>query len=160
MTFGPTKCHVIHVGHNANKCLKQKAHEHILDNVNHATYLGDCLHSTGSIDRTIDSRRQQGLSAITQISSLVEQISLGRYFFEILIIFRNSVLVSKLIFNSEVWNVITESQYNKLQDIDELYIRRVMNVMKSVAKESIYITLGILPLKYLIKIRRLMYWWH
>lgn len=63
-------------------------------------------------------------------------------------------------FNSEVWNAISEASYIKLQDIYELYFRRIINVIKTVPKESIYITFGVIPIKYIIMKRRLMYWWH
>ena len=73
---------------------------------------------------------------------------------------KESMLVSKLLSNSEVWYNITKDQYTKLERIDEMYLRRVLNVPISVPKESLHIETGCLPLKFMVKIRRLMYLWH
>ena len=41
-----------------------------------------------------------------------------------------------------------------------MFPMRVLNVSKSVAKESLYLETGKLPLKYIIKMRRLLYHSH
>ena len=70
------------------------------------------------------------------------------------------MLVSKLVASSEVWYDITKTEYQKLESIDETWLRRLVNVQISVPKESLYIETGKLPVKYIIKMRRVMYWWH
>ena len=91
---------------------------------------------------------------------MMSQVSLGHYFYEIALIMRDSMLVSKLLSNSEIWYNMTKDQYIKLERIDELFFRRIFNVPISTPKESFYIEAGCLPLKYVIKIRRMMYLWH
>ena len=55
---------------------------------------------------------------------------------------------------------MTKDQYVKLERIDELFMRRLFNVQISVPKESLYIESGVLPLTFLMKVRRLMYLWN
>ena len=47
--------------------------------------------------------------------------SLGHYYFEIALILRESILVSKLVFNSEVWYNLSIKQLKKLEQVDEKY---------------------------------------
>ena len=86
--------------------------------------------------------------------------SLGHFHFEIALVFCESILISKLIFNSEVWYNVSNKQLEKLEQIDELYFRRILNVAKTAPKVSIYMEFGIMPIRFIIKIRRLLYYWH
>ena len=65
-----------------------------------------------------------------------------------------------MVASSEVWYDVTKTEYQKLESIDEKWLRRLVNVQISVPKESLYIETGKLPVKYIIKMRRVMYWWH
>ena len=160
MQFGPLKCYKLHVGTKSEGCSKLKINDTYINNVTHAKYLGDYLCNNGSHDKSIESRRGQGLGAVSQITSLLNQVSLGYYYFDISLIFRDSLLVSKLIFNTEVWSDLSKSQYEKLEDIDLMYLRQMFSVPRSVPKESLYITCGRAPLRFVIQRRRLLYLWH
>ena len=69
-------------------------------------------------DLMIASRRSKGISAISQIMSLVSQLSLGNHYMEIALVMRDSRLLSKLVYSWESWYHITTSQYCKLEEID------------------------------------------
>ena len=113
------------------------------------TYLGNKICKSGSNDKNIENRRNQGISAISQIVSMLNQVSLGHYHFGISLILRDSILISKLAFNSEV-----------LEQIDEMYLRKILNVAKSAPKEGLYIECGKVPLKFIAKMRRIMFYWY
>ena len=124
------------------------------------TYLGDVICKSGSNDKNIENRRNQGVSAISQITSMLNRVSLGHFHFEIALVLRDASLISKLVFNSEVWYNLTTPQVAKLEQIDEMYLRQIFNVAKSTPREGLYIECGLLPVRYICKMRRLMYYWH
>ena len=70
----------------------------------------------------------------------------GRYHFEIAVIYRNSILISSMLSSSEVWYFIKESEIQKLEQIDEMWIRKLFECSESVPKELLYLELGILPI--------------
>ena len=80
-----------------------KVHDYTMKVKSYETYLGDIICKTGSNDKNIEQRRNQGLAAVSEITSMVERISLGHFHFEISLVLRDSVLMSKLVFNSEIW---------------------------------------------------------
>ena len=41
-----------------------------------------------------------------------------------------------------------------------MYLRKVFNVAKSAPKEGLYIECGKVPLKFIVKMRRIMFYWH
>ena len=160
LEFGHTKCYNIHVGKNADECCSKKVHNSIMKTAEHETYLGDVICSSGKNERNISNKANCGVGAISQIFAMLSQVSLGHFYFEIALIMRDSMLVSKLVASSEVWYDITKTEYQKLESIDETWLRRLVNVQISVPKESLSIETGKLPVKYIIKMRRVMYWWH
>ena len=100
------------------------------------------------------------MGAVSQIFSSLSQISLGHYYYDIAFIMRDSILVSKLVSSSEIWYNVTKQEYQKLENIDEMFFRRLLNVPVSVPKEGIYLEVGRISVKYIVKMRRMMYWWH
>jgi hypothetical protein len=52
------------------------------------------------------------------------------------------------------------SIYEILEKVDEMFYRRLLDVPISTNKESFYIKGGRMPIRFIIKIRRIMYWWH
>ena len=160
LSFGPKKCFNLHIGRQPEKCQSLKVHENDMNIKTYETYLGDVVCSSGENNLNINHKVTKGVSAVSQIVSMLNQVSLGHYYFEIALVMRETMLVSKMLSNSEVWYNITKDQYTKLERIDEMFIRRMFNVPISVPKESLYMDTGSLSLKYLIRIRRLMYIWH
>ena len=160
LELGPSKCFNIHVGRNSSSCQNLKVHKHDIINKTFETYLGDKVCSSGSNSLNVDNKVNLGIGAVSQILSMLNKVSLGHNYFEIAFIMKETMLISKLVSSSEVWYNVSKDQYTKLERIDELYLRRIFNVAISVPKESLYIEAGCIPVKYLIKIRRLMYLWN
>ena len=44
---------------------------------------------------------------------------------------RDTILVSKLLFSSEVWYNLTEKQVSKLEKVDEMFLRNLFSLAKS-----------------------------
>ena len=105
----------------------------------------------------IDHRRNQGLAAVSEVTSMLDRVSLGHFHFEISLILRDSILISKLVFNSEIWYNLTNQQLVKLEQIDEMFLRQVFNVAKSTPREGLYIECGRLPIQFIVKMRRLIF---
>ena len=73
---------------------------------------------------------------------------------------RDAMLVSKLVSSSEALYGVKKQEYKKLENVDEMFIRNMFNVPVSTPKESLYIETGKINVKIIIKMRRVMYWWH
>ena len=119
LEFGPSKCYNIHVGKSRGTHSMLKVHGETLNVKEYETYLGDIICNTGSNEKNIENRKHQGLAAINQINSMLNLKSLGHFYFEISLILRDTILISKLVFNSEVWYNVHKAQIEKLEQIDE-----------------------------------------
>ena len=62
--------------------------------------------------------------------------------------------------SSEVWYGTTQAELEKLEQVDEMWIRELMDCSSSVPKDLLYLELSILPIRYVIQIRRFLYFQH
>ena len=124
------------------------------------TYLGDTICSSGSNKINIENRTNRGIGAVSEIISMLNQVSLGHFHFDIALIFRDSMLISKLVSSSEVWYNVTNHQYSKLEEIDEMYLRKIFDLPKSAPRIGIYAECGKIPVRNIIKTRRILFYWH
>ena len=105
----------------------------------------------------LTKRKGTGMGVITQIMRILKSVSLGHFYFEMAVLLRESLLMNGILFNSEVWYSLTKAQVNELQEVDTLMLRKVMEVNKSVPISSLFLELGLTPIKQILQGRRVMY---
>ena len=64
-----------------------------------------------------------------------------------------------IITNSEVWYNIKENHLVTLEEIDQMLLRKVFKAHSKTAIEALYLEAGIIPIRFIIAKRRLMYLW-
>ena len=138
-------------------CPDLKAHDETIQNDTKEKYLGDQVASDCSNKENIDMRVSKGLGIVSQILSILDTICLGGYYFESALRLRDSILVNGILFNSEVWYDLKETEIRLLEQIDESLLRKLLNAHSKTPLEALYLELGCLPLRYIIKARRLNY---
>ena len=120
-------------------------------------YLGDIISVDGRNIKNIKARVAKGKGINSRIMSILNGIPFGQYYFEVALILRNSLLVSSLLCNSESWYNLTKAEVNLIESVDLQLLRSIFNVPKSTPKEMFYLEMGCLPLRYLIKKRRILF---
>ena len=105
---------------DTGSCCSLKVHDSKTD---HETYLVDVICSIGRNEKNIASKANKGVGAISQIFAMLSQVTLGHFYFETALVMRDSMLISKLVASSEVWYNITKTEYQKLENIDETFVK-------------------------------------
>jgi hypothetical protein len=70
------------------------------------------------------------------------------------------MLLSVLLFNSDAWLRLTKSDITKLEKVDEMLLRKILKTPISTPIASLYLETGAIPIKYLIKEKRIMFLHH
>ena len=70
-------------------------------------YLGDILTSDAKMEENIRTRHDKGMAAINQIMSILQEISFGRYHFEIGMVMSTSMLNNGILYNTEALTSIS-----------------------------------------------------
>ena len=119
--------------------------------------MGDIVSSSGKNTKNIINRQNKGHSASTQVLQILDTIYFGKYYFQAAVVLRNSLLISSMLFNSEAWYNVTTAEIESLEKIDETCLRKILNAPFATPKIMLYLELGVLPIRYIVKSRRLNY---
>ena len=84
------------------------------------TYLGDVTSSDGKHTTNVQARKNKGLGVITQITQILDTVIFGKYYFEVAMVLRSSLLLSSLLLNSEAWVNLSDSDIRALERTDEI----------------------------------------
>ena len=183
LQFGAKKCHKLHIGKSNVVCpvntintwdlvpkhenvtsvfdLSDKEGEKFkMTCVSSDLYLGDLLQNNGKNDLNIVERTKRGYGAVQQIMQLLEDLCLGKYYFEAACLLRNSLLLSSLLSNSESWYDLTTNEIQKLESVDEQLLRKIFSAPFSTPKELLYLESGCIPIRFILKSRRLNFLWY
>ena len=183
LQFGAKKCHKMHIGKSNLICpvntintwdlvpkhenvtsvfdlIDKEGNNYQMTCLSSDLYLGDVLQSNAKNDLNIAERTNKGNGAVQQIMQLLEELCLGKYYFEAACLLRNSLLLSSLLSNSESWYDLSENDIQQLVSIDEQLLRKIFSAPRSTPKELLYLESGSIPIKFILKSRRLNFLWY
>ena len=138
LQFGGKKCHKLHIGKNQHVCpdlfvddwrmekidefetgirnLKDVFNgDYAMEGVEDEKYLGDLLTTDGTNTKNVESRKSKGVGSVSQILSMLEEITFGPFYFQVAVTFRSTWLVNSILTNSEAWYALTKSDIDALE---------------------------------------------
>ena len=99
----------------------------------------------------------KGIKITKTILSILNRNPGGKYNFEIAKILRNALLISSILSGSEVWYGLSLTEIEQLEKIDESLLRQIFESSIFVTKVMLYLELSVLPIRHIIKMRRVLY---
>jgi hypothetical protein len=159
LKLGHSKCFKMHVGKNASCCPILKVEDKEMLSSSREKYLGDILTSDCKISSNIEERVNKGMGIVNQIISLLKEISFGEHYFEMAVMFRQSMLINSILCNSEVLYGLNNTHIESLEAVDTHLWRNVFSSMVTTSIESYFIETNTIPIRYILMARRIMYYW-
>ena len=151
-----TKCVKMHVGKDDSICPQLNAHDKEMLTKTKEKYLGDVIVNNAKMDENVSMRCDKGVGIINQIFSILKEVSFGMHYFEMGLLFRTSLLINGILFNTEVIHNITEKHIKMLEDCDNMFMRRLFDSEAGTPIESFFIETETLPLRFILQGRQLM----
>ena len=121
--------------------------------------MGDILTTDGRIDQNITERYNKGMGKINEIMSMLQEVSFGPHYFQMAMLFRESILLSSMLCCSEVLYGVTKAHIEKLEQADRVFFRRLFEVPNCTTIESFYLETSTIPIRFLLMKKRLFYFW-
>ena len=154
-------CFKMHVGkQNENCCPTLKIENEIMLSSNKEKYLGDILTSDGRVNSDIEERYNKGIGIVNQILGYLNEISFGEYFFEMAVLFRQSMLLNSILCNTEVLYGLKKSHIETLESVDKFYWRKVFQCPVTTPTEVFFLETNTISIRHVIMARRIMYFWN
>ena len=181
LQFGTTKCIKLHVGKTCNeaicpdlfvdgwkleveteetgKCFQKESFggQEKMEEKKDQVYLGDVISSNGTHQKNVQARKNKGLGIITQIMQILQSTFFGKYYFEVALVLRSSLLLSSLLLNSEAWVNLTDKNIRALEQTDEILLSKILGCDANTSNVFKYLELGIFPVRFEIMKRNFLF---
>ena len=76
---------------------------------------------------------------------------------KVALLFRKAFLINSILTNSESWYGVKMEEIEMLEQVDEIFLRKILEVGKSCPKEMLYLETASRPIRFIIMSRRLMF---
>ena len=106
-----------------------------LSHVNAEKYLGQVISSDSKNTKNILKMKNKGIGLQNKINQMLDTMQGGIFHFQIAVIYRNSYLISSILSSSEVWYGLTQTEYEELESVDEMWIKIFFNSSSCVPTE-------------------------
>ena len=161
LRFNESKCKLLII---APKSFNTSSFKLTLNNTNlpittNETYLGDKINSKGNNESIIQDRIKAGRGALAEILAITEHIisTTSNLLISSYLCLFKSVFISKLLSNCQTWTKLTKQDINYLEKCTNTTLKRFLNVPISTPNCSLYLELGLLPIRYEIYLRKLTF---
>ena len=154
MTFSAEKCKILKINSTDNSSslflsgIKLEADPQF-------RYLGDIFNNKGSNSSLCDDRAQKAKGSSSEIISLCKESILGNTQISNMILLYHTVFIPRLKYNCESWSNLSSENYAMLQKPQLTFLRRVMELPRSVPTDALFLEMGILPIRFEIEFRQL-----
>jgi hypothetical protein len=118
-------------------------------------YLGDFVSNGWEALYKKRSEKAQGYSATCL--AMCTELSLGIKMFDIAKLLYNSIFVNGTLVNMETWPHCTEKRITTLERIEQHFMRKLLKAHSKTPLEALYLELGIVPLRFNLMKRRVLY---
>ena len=143
---------------NWNDTLNEDMNE--ISHINYEKDLGQVISSDSRNTHNIEQLRNKGIGIQNNIIEMLERMPGGEFHFQIAVILKNSLLISSILSNSEVWYGFTKEEAKQLEQVDEMWIRNLFDLSRNVPRDLLYLELGLVPIYFIIKGRKQMFLHH
>ena len=142
-----SKCHKIHIGKQNEHCPVLKVHGNTMPTASSDTYLGDIISSDGKNSLNLDKRLAKVYGKVAEIIAITNKLSLGRHFFKIAMLLRETLFLGSVLTNSEIWYRLTQADLNDIEALDRISIS---SLPSSTPSAALYLELGCMRVRTII----------
>jgi hypothetical protein len=119
--------------------------------------LGEIISSDGANTERVSSRTKKGLGTSKDNKKILDRSCFGPYLLPKAVVLRDSIMVSTLLSCSEVWYGVTEDDLGRLEQVDKGFWCSLLEIARTVPYELLCLEVGVVPLRFIIMRRRLVY---
>jgi hypothetical protein len=120
-------------------------------------YLGFILSSSGDNMANINEMKNKSIWIKKKIFSKLNDLNLRQYYFECAMVFLNVMLRSSILYASETYYNLKESELRQLERIEESFLRQMFQTTKGCPLSQLYLEAGHAPARFEVKKIRLLF---
>ena len=161
LTLNGQKCMIMCVNQNAASVVPQlRINGEILDEKHVVIYLGDVFNWKGNNSDMIEDRVKKGKSCLVNSMSLCNDITMGLFAIETMLLLYKSLFLQIVLYNAQAWTNLSIRDKKNLQTIQLKYLKRIFRAPTSTSNCLTFLETGTLPIEHEIHIKQLMFLHH
>ena len=94
------------------------------------------------------------------VLTILENMSLGKHYFKIAFLLRESLFLNGILYSSEAWYGLKKSEIEELEKVDRILLRSIFEVPQSAPTVSLYLESGCVQIRNILKARRVNFLHH
>ena len=141
-----------------NNFIEEFDGEHILKETVQTKYLGCILSNDGTNTKSIRMKVNKSIGIRKTIQTLIK--GLGKYTIESGIIYFKSLLRGSILYATESMINLKDSDVKLMEQAEEATLRDLVKTERSAPRHLLYLELGVIPARYVIKQRKIMHLKH
>ena len=169
LQFGISKCKYMIVGKETEKFLSNdlmvdawskdysETGQIPIDKTEHQKYLGFMISNTGNNMVNISAVKNKSFGIIQKILGKLNSLKLRKYYFEGAVILMLSMLRPSILYASEMYYNLKETEIRHLEKIEENFLRKIMKTGKGCPISQLYLKMGVYPARFEILKLRLLF---
>ena len=156
LALNASKCMIMGVNRKCTDIMPQlKIDGEVIRSMKSVVYLGDHFNSNGSNCDLIIDRIKKGKACIITATSLCDDVTMGVYAIQTLMILYVSLFLAVVLYNSQAWTKLTGKEIEKLQAVQLKYLKRIFHCPSSTPNSLTFLETGTIPVEQEIHIRQL-----
>ena len=151
---GDGKCQWVHIG--PDKCTASYKMDNIsITEADSYKHLGD--HIADKIDVLYTKRWEKAQGYSSTCYAMCTEMSLGYHKYSIAKLLHRSIFINGTLVNMETWPNCTNLRVETFEQTEQSFLRRILAAHSKTPIECLYLELGVIPLRFHLMSRRLMY---
>ena len=152
---GDGKCQWIHIG--SDECGSEYiANNNKLTKCEIYKYLGD--HVADGWEPLYKKRKEKSLGYAITCQAMCVEISLGHQIFSTAKLLHEAIFLNGTLLNMETWPHFTEKRIQEFERVEQGLFRKVLEAHSKTPIECLYLELGIVPFRFKLMTRRILYY--
>ena len=120
-------------------------------------YLGFVLSSTGDNMANIRELKNKSIGVVRSTMNKLNGLTLKCYYFECAVILMNVMVRGSILYASEMYYNLKETELRQIEQIEEGFLRQVFKTTKGCPLTQLYLSIGEKPSRFEIQKRRLLF---
>ena len=120
----------------------------IIEKVNQAKYLGFIISNQSNNQPNIREQKIKSIGTIRKILDRLQCLNLQQYYFECAIILKNVMLRTSILYASETYYNLTETELRQIERNEESFLRQIFATPRSCPIVQLYLETGQYPARF------------
>ena len=86
---------------------------------------------------------------------ILEEVCFGQFYFDTAVLLLESIFINGILSSIEANYGLTKEDIEKLEVLDRILLRKILSAHSKSPSESLYLELGLIPVKFIVIARRL-----